>query len=65
MLSNCPFCESEDVEVGSLDSSDAIYDSDGGFLHSRYTAECNSCGAESGFCDTKELAKEAWNKRIS
>lgn len=48
-LKSCPFCggEAEMIET----------------LFCDYKVECEKCGASTSYCDSEEMAVEAWNRR--
>ena len=50
-LKPCPFCGCKDIIIRRED-------------YNLFGANCNDCGAEGSYCDTKEEAVEAWNKRV-
>ena len=48
-LKSCPFCGGEAEMIETL-----FYD---------YIVECEICGASTSYCDSEEMAVEAWNRR--
>lgn len=68
-LKPCPFCNStEHIKIISCcdDSCESANCSDCDFI--MYTVCCcvtsGGCGASSGYKETKEEAKEHWNRRV-
>lgn len=51
-LKNCPFCGSDFSFLSVIEYGKDIY-----------AIRCCECGGESGSCETKEQAEEAWNRR--
>ena len=52
-LKPCPFCGGKDIEIIKFDVGSVV----------AYIANCQKCFAQTGFCQTPETAKEAWNTR--
>lgn len=50
---NCPFCGSKNIQVLPYRRNNP------------WMAHCTQCYARSGFYESKEIAIERWNKRIS
>lgn len=55
-LKPCPFCGSEDVEIGDYNSNPP---------HAwKWKAGCSDCGIWTDYFETKEEALNSWNARV-
>jgi Lar family restriction alleviation protein len=58
-LARCPFCNSEDIELHTIEQKLAMHVSEYSYVH------CRNCGAEVSFTDncTKQDTVQRWNRR--
>lgn len=68
-LKPCPFCGNTEIFVGSVAEIELTdeYDPNYDLYNSQYQVVCDykagGCGASSGYMESKDAAREAWNRR--
>ena len=55
-IARCPFCGGDDIRGSEYEHS---------YMYTRYSYQCEECGAQMASFTSLEEALEKWNKRVS